>query len=269
MQNSTQFQTLPGFGHFGSNTGTATQFPWAETTGYGYPFTGTTPYGVFGGFSNHGFNPLTQILDAGLGLNNQLAGHGISSNLLGHGLLQTLFSETGLVLGPINGGMNCFFGNGFATGQAGPISSFVTLAQGVLSAQTIAQTGTFTGQNVTVNGSAQGLGNAFLTSLIRVRYYDNNSTFVIGCEIAGGNSKNINVTVVGDEIRITKVEAGAASKNVVNASNFGNTGAYYSLPLPFSADSKAITAVVKDGLLTITLQKAKEISKNVHQVTVK
>ena len=272
MQNSTQFQTLPGFGNFGSNTGTATVFPWGETTGYGYgyPFTGMTPYGVNSGLSHLGGFPLMQAIEGGLGLNSQIAGLGLSSGLVnGHGLVQTLFSETGLVLGPINGGMNSFFGNGFGAGQSGAITSLITLAQGVASAQTIAHSGISTGQNLTGNVSTQGLGSAFLTSLIRVRYYDNNSTFVIGCDVAGGNSKNINVTVVGEEIRIWKIENGSAAKNVVNASNFGKTGAYYSLPPPFSADSKAITAIVKDGILTITLQKAKEISKNVHQVTVK
>jgi len=292
MQSTTKFKTIPGTKNISSKTGSkniatktaakkfasrtaaknisskprvATQYPFGEILGHGVPFTGIAPYSTLGGHSNIATNPLLNGIEGGLGFGAPLAGLGLNYILQsGRGLLQTIFSETGLVLGPINGGMNSFIGNGF-----GAVSSLMTLTQGVASAQAVAHAGLNIGQPVLGNVATQGLGRTFLTSLIRVRYFDKNSTFLIAAEIAGGNSKNINVTVVGEEIRVWKLENGAASKTVVNASNFGIKNAYYALPLPFSVDARAITAVVKDGILTITLQKAKEISRNVHQVNVK
>jgi HSP20 family molecular chaperone IbpA len=283
MQNTTQFQTTPGFGNFTSNTGTATQSLWGESTGYGYNWGGTMPQGIVNAHTNLSGHPLLQAIGGAPSANQEI----FSAVFQGQALFQSLFSENGLVLGPINGGAESFLGTSLETGQLGAISRFINLVQGVSSAQVIAYTGITSGHNAIGTGTGQGFGTCFgvgavlgasqgqgfgtsyLTSLIHVRYFDNNSNFVIESSIVGGNTKNLNVTVVGEEIRIQKTDAISTGNTLANAGVYGNGSINYSLPLPNSADAKGITAVAKDGILTITLPKTHEISKNVRQITVK
>lgn len=280
MQNQPHFQNTPVFGgNFTSNAGAATQSLWGETTGYGYNWGGTTPHGIPGAQANLASHPLLQAIGGTLGFNAPSTHQEIFSTFSqAQTFVQHLFSENGLVLGPISGGADSFFGTRSEGGQFGAISRFVNLTQGVSSAQAIAHTGILGAQNIFGYGTNQTLGNGMtqgsfngsLASLIQVRYFDNPSSFVIESAIVGGNSKNLNVTVVGEEIRIQKTEATTSTgRNVVTIGNQGNASTYYSLPLPNTADSKGITAMVKDGILTITLPKTQGISKNVHQITVK
>lgn len=277
MRNVTQFQTTPGFGNFTPNTGTTT---------YGYPLGGTTPYGMENVPANFASHLLMQAVGNILGIGAPTTDQGVLSSVFqGQALLQSLFSENGLVLGPISAGANSFHGTHLETGQLGAISRFINLVQGVSSAQAITYTGiaggltsqgSGTGFGAVIGqgfgtGTGQGFGAAALSSLINVRYFDTPSAIVIECAIVGENLKNLTVTVVGEEIRIQKNETTTSTdRNLVNAGAYGNTSTYYySLPLPNSADANRITAVAQDGILTITLPKTQEINENVHQITVK
>jgi HSP20 family molecular chaperone IbpA len=288
MHNVTQFKATPGNGNFTSNTGKLNQSYWGEPTGYGYSYWGEpTGYGYpLEGAASHGFgntlgnfvtHSLLQNIAGTFGYNSPSLGvtsvgqDAISTVFQGQSLIQNLFSENGLVLGPIFGGADSFFGSSSETGEVSGISRFINLVQGVSAAQIIAHIGITGGQgniNTTTN-QGQNVGSP-LASLIHVRYFDNNSSFVIEAAIVGGNQKNLNVNVVGDEIRIQKTETTTSTgKHTAAGATQGNTGTFYSLPLPSSANSKGITATAKDGILTITLPKTAEITKNTRQIAVK